>query len=154
MEFTGVVALTFLLYAIRRASKISNRHIPLAGIILGIGFAAFEAKGFSFDIFMTGLQYALYAVGMVAGYKYSREKPSQKNISLLTGLKKGIELFTNKKNANTDRNGRKKGSSSLPPQDRQSTTENTQENKRKEIQVNSSKSVKNEDLPVSGEADI
>ncbi|GAA0502307.1 hypothetical protein GCM10008986_32390 [Salinibacillus aidingensis] len=153
MEFTGVVALTFLLYAIRRASKISNRNIPLAGIVLGIGFAAFEAKGFSFDIFMKGLQYALYAVGMVAGYKYSREKPSQKNTSLLTGLKKGIKLFSNKKNANIDRDRGKKGSSSIPPQDMQST-ESTQDNKSNEKQVNSSKPAKNEDLPVSGEADI
>ncbi|SET13725.1 hypothetical protein SAMN05421676_10313 [Salinibacillus kushneri] len=135
MEFTGVVALTFLLYAIRRASKISNRYIPIVGIFLGIGFAAFEAKGFDFDSFMQGLKYALYAVGMVAGYKYSQEGRNLQSGSLLGGIKKAVQRFSGKNSSNN-------------------SNQNDSKNENKNNPNGTNPPSNSNDFPVNGEADI
>ncbi|MBB6454388.1 hypothetical protein HNQ94_002870 [Salirhabdus euzebyi] len=86
VEFTAFVALSFILYSIRRATQIDKRYIPVIGILFGIAFAAFESQGFNFDIMMTGIKYALYAVGVVAGVKYTQmglEKEKENGRGLL-----------------------------------------------------------------------
>jgi hypothetical protein len=74
IEFTAYVALAVLLYAIREATNIPNRFIPIVAVILGVAFAAFESNAFSFEMLVQGLQYALYGVGSVATVKYVLEK--------------------------------------------------------------------------------
>ncbi|WP_273381569.1 phage holin family protein [Symbiobacterium thermophilum] len=74
IEFTAYVALAVLLYAIREATNIPNRFIPIVAVILGVAFAAFESNAFSFEVLVQGLQYALYGVGSVATIKYALEK--------------------------------------------------------------------------------
>jgi hypothetical protein len=78
IEFTAYVALAVLLYAIRQATNLSNRYIPIVAVILGVAFAAFESNAFSFDVLVNGLQYALYGVGSVATIKYVLEKGEDK----------------------------------------------------------------------------
>jgi len=78
IEFTAYVALAVLLYAIRQATNLSNRYIPIVAVILGVAFAAFESNTFSFDVLVNGLQYALYGVGSVATIKYVLEKGEDK----------------------------------------------------------------------------
>lgn len=80
MEFTAYLALAVLLYAIRQATKISNRYIPLVAVILGVAFSVFEKGAFSFDVLVIGLQYALYGVGSVAGIKYILEKQNEGDV--------------------------------------------------------------------------
>jgi hypothetical protein len=72
MEFTAFVGLAFVLYAIRRATNISKKYLPVIAVVLGVAFASFEAQGFNFDIMMNGLKYALYAVGIVMGAKFAQ----------------------------------------------------------------------------------
>jgi hypothetical protein len=72
MEFTAFVGLAFVLYAIRRATNISKKYLPVIAVFLGVAFASFEAQGFNFDILMTGLKYALYSVGIVMGAKFAQ----------------------------------------------------------------------------------
>jgi hypothetical protein len=79
MEFTAYVALAVVLYAIRRATGIHNRYIPLTAIVLGVAFAMLEYKDFTFDIMLKGIQYALYGVGTVATIKYSLTKSTKEN---------------------------------------------------------------------------
>jgi hypothetical protein len=79
IEFTAYVALAVVLYAIRQATNLSNRYIPLVSIALGILFSVLEAKGFSFEVLIEGLKYALYGMGTVAGIKYALEKGEKKN---------------------------------------------------------------------------
>ena len=74
MDFTAYVALAVVLYAIRQATGISNRYIPLTAVILGIAFAMFEFQKFNFEIFLIGIKYALYGVGTVATIKYALQK--------------------------------------------------------------------------------
>jgi hypothetical protein len=69
-EFTVFIALTLVLYAVREATGISNRFIPLVGLVLGILFSWFENGLINFDTLLTGIQYALYAIGSVASMKY------------------------------------------------------------------------------------
>lgn len=74
IEFTAYVALAVLLYAIRQATNISNRYIPIVAVFLGVAFSIFESRAFSFDVLITGLKYALYGIGSVAAIKYAIEK--------------------------------------------------------------------------------
>jgi hypothetical protein len=74
IEFTAYVALAVLLYAIRQATNLSNRYIPIVAVVLGVAFSIFEASAFSFDVLVNGLQYALYGIGSVAAIKYALEK--------------------------------------------------------------------------------
>ncbi|WP_318246310.1 phage holin family protein [Bacillus sp. PS06] len=70
IEYTAYVALAVLLYAIRQATGISNRYIPLTAVILGIAFAMLEYETFNYDVLLEGIKYALYGVGTVATVKY------------------------------------------------------------------------------------
>ncbi|KZN96175.1 hypothetical protein AZI98_08925 [Aeribacillus pallidus] len=74
IEFTAYVALAVLLYAIRQATNLSNRYIPIVAVVLGVTFSIFEASAFSFEVLVNGLKYALYGIGSVAAIKYSLEK--------------------------------------------------------------------------------
>jgi hypothetical protein len=78
IEFTAYVALAVLLYAIREATNIPNRFIPIVAVVLGVAFSIFENNAFSFDVLVNGLQYALYGVGSVATIKYVLEKGEDK----------------------------------------------------------------------------
>jgi hypothetical protein len=77
IQFTAYVALAVLLYAIREATNIPNRYIPIVAIVLGVAFSIFESSAFSFEVLVKGLQYALYGVGSVATIKYALEKGEQ-----------------------------------------------------------------------------
>ncbi|WP_194841392.1 phage holin family protein [Salinibacillus xinjiangensis] len=158
VEFTGYVALTFLLYAIRRASRVSNRYIPLVAVVLGIGFAAFKLKGLNFDVLMQGLKYALYSVGTLAGVKYSREGRNKSGKSqLMSEIKLLVDTIRGK--------GRKKKSNgnnqnNVEPQDpnpnETNSNQNGNSNGSQNNEENPSNKSNNQDreLPVSGEADI
>lgn len=75
MDFTAYLAIAFILYAIRQATKISNNYIPIVGLVLGVAYSVFEAKGaFDSQVLVSGIQYALYGVGSVAAIKYLLEK--------------------------------------------------------------------------------
>jgi hypothetical protein len=74
IEFTAYVALAVLLYAIREATNIPNRYIPIVAVVLGVTFSILESGAFSFDVLVNGLKYALYGVGSVAAIKYALEK--------------------------------------------------------------------------------
>ncbi|MGG3845332.1 hypothetical protein [Aeribacillus composti] len=78
IEFTAYVALAVLLYAIRQATNLSNRYIPIVAVVLGIAFSIFEASTFSFEVLVNGLKYALYGIGSVAAIKYALEKTTEK----------------------------------------------------------------------------
>lgn len=78
IEFTAYVALAVLLYAIRQATNLSNRYIPIVAVVLGVAFSIFENNDFSFEVFIGGLKYALYGIGSVAGVKYALEKGEDK----------------------------------------------------------------------------
>lgn len=71
MDFGAYLALAFVLYAIREATRISNRYIPLVAILLGILYAWFEAGTVTAEVILTGIKYALYGVGTVATLKYA-----------------------------------------------------------------------------------
>ena len=73
MDFGAYLALAFVLYAIREATRISNRYIPLVAILLGILYAWFEAGAMTAEVMLTGIRYALYGVGTVATLKYTLE---------------------------------------------------------------------------------
>jgi hypothetical protein len=74
IEFTVYVAFAFLLYAIREATNIPNRYIPIVAVALGVAFSFLESSAFSFDVLINGLRYALYGIGTVATIKYALEK--------------------------------------------------------------------------------
>jgi hypothetical protein len=74
IEFTAYVALAVLLYAIRQATGISNKYIPITAVVLGVAFSIFESGAFSFPVLVTGLKYALYGIGSVALIEYTLEK--------------------------------------------------------------------------------
>lgn len=78
IEFTAYVGIAVVLYAIRQATGIDNKYIPLVAIVLGVTFASFESGFFDSDVILRGLQYALYGVGSVAGIKYLLEKGETK----------------------------------------------------------------------------
>jgi hypothetical protein len=78
IEFTVYVAFAFLLYAIREATNISNRYIPIVAVALGVAFSILESSAFSFDVLINGLRYALYGIGTVATIKYALEKGEDK----------------------------------------------------------------------------
>lgn len=81
MDFGAYLALAFVLYAIRTATRISNRYIPLVAILLGILYAWFEAGTVTSEVILTGIKYALYGVGSVATIKYILENAG-KNIPI------------------------------------------------------------------------
>ncbi|WP_232467199.1 phage holin family protein [Anoxybacillus flavithermus] len=56
VEFTAYVALAVLLYAIREATNIPNRYIPIVAVVLGVAFSIFEKNAFSFEVLVQGLQ--------------------------------------------------------------------------------------------------
>lgn len=72
--FTAYVGLALLLYVIREAEFVPNRYINVVAVVLGLGFSILEARGFNFEVFLSGLQYALLGIGSVAGVKYAVEK--------------------------------------------------------------------------------
>jgi len=74
IDFTAYLAIAVLLYAIREATQVSNRYIPVIAIVLGVGFAAFEQAGFNYGVLIAGIQYALLGIGSVAAIKYQLEK--------------------------------------------------------------------------------
>ncbi len=74
VEFTAYVALAVVLYAIRQATNLSNRYIPVVALVLGIAYATFEATTFDSSVLLRGIQYALYGIGSVASVKYTLEK--------------------------------------------------------------------------------
>jgi DMSO reductase anchor subunit len=78
IEFTAYVALAVLLYAIRQATNLSNRYIPIVAVLLGVVFSIFENNAFSFEVLVNGLKYALYGIGSVATIKYVLEKGEDK----------------------------------------------------------------------------
>ncbi|MFU8688491.1 hypothetical protein ACNA6I_01540 [Rossellomorea sp. FS2] len=77
VDFTAYLAIAVLLYAIREATQVSNRYIPVIAIALGVGFAAFEQGGFDYGVLIAGIQYALLGIGSVAAIKYQLEKRQQ-----------------------------------------------------------------------------
>lgn len=77
VDFTAYLAIAVLLYAIREATQVSNRYIPVIAIALGVGFAAFEQGGFNYGVLIAGIQYALLGIGSVAAIKYQLEKRQQ-----------------------------------------------------------------------------
>mgnify|MGYP001255399568 CR=1 FL=1 len=81
LDFGAYVALAFVLYALREATSISNRYIPLVAILLGVLYAWFEAGAFTADVLLTGIKYALYGVGTVATIKYALEVGSGSGVS-------------------------------------------------------------------------
>ncbi|MDE3837948.1 hypothetical protein C0966_00815 [Bacillus methanolicus] len=74
IEFTAYLALAVLLYAIRQATNLSNRYIPIVAVVLGVAFSILESGAFSFEVLVRGLQFSLYGVGSVATIKYAIEK--------------------------------------------------------------------------------
>lgn len=78
IQFTVYVAFAFLLYAIREATNIPNRFIPIIASVLGVAFSILESSAFSFDVLINGLRYALYGIGTVATVKYALEKGEDK----------------------------------------------------------------------------
>ncbi|GGE56902.1 hypothetical protein GCM10011391_39770 [Pullulanibacillus camelliae] len=74
LHFGAYVALGFVLYAIRQATHIKNRYIPIVAIVLGVGYSWFESGAFNSTVLLTGIKYALYGVGTVATIKYALEK--------------------------------------------------------------------------------
>jgi EamA domain-containing membrane protein RarD len=78
IEFTAYVALAVLIYAIRQATNIPNRYIPIVAVALGVAFSILESGAFSFEVLVQGLQYALYGIGSVATIKYTLEKGEDK----------------------------------------------------------------------------
>ncbi|MGG3846689.1 hypothetical protein [Aeribacillus composti] len=74
IEFTAYVALAVLLYAIRQATNLSNRYIPIVAVVLGVAFSILENSAFTFNVFIEGIKYALYGIGSVASVKYALEK--------------------------------------------------------------------------------
>lgn len=78
IEFTAYVGLAVLLYAIRQATGLSNKYIPLVAIVLGVVFSSFESGSFNSVILLQGLKYALYGIGSVAAIKYALEKGESK----------------------------------------------------------------------------
>ncbi|MCA1031653.1 hypothetical protein LCL95_11515 [Bacillus timonensis] len=74
MNFTAYVALAVVLYAIRQATGISNKYIPLTAVVLGVAFSMLQFKAFDFQVMMTGIQYGLYGIGTVASIKYTLTK--------------------------------------------------------------------------------
>ncbi|WP_200816452.1 hypothetical protein [Salirhabdus sp. Marseille-P4669] len=117
MQFSAYVALAFLLYAIRRATKISKRYLPVIAVLLGVGLAALEEMAFNFEVMMTGIKYALYAVVIVFGGKFAqteytnrRNRRIQENIVNLEkqpeqqNSMEQAEMNTNNPNETTNKN--------------------------------------------------
>jgi hypothetical protein len=77
-KFTAYLGLAFILYALREATGISNRYIPVVAIALGIGYAVLSAGTFNSDVLLDGLQNALLGVGSVAVIKYAVNKTQDK----------------------------------------------------------------------------
>lgn len=77
IEYTAYVGLAIILYAVRQATGLSNKYIPAVAIVLGVAFSILESGSFSFEVMMTGLQYALLGVGSVAGIKYALERKGE-----------------------------------------------------------------------------
>ncbi|TCP19761.1 hypothetical protein EV207_15819 [Scopulibacillus darangshiensis] len=78
IDFGAYIALAFVLYAIRQATGIPNRFIPLVGLILGFLYAWYDAGTVTPQVILTGVKYALYGVGSVATVKYAIEDAGKK----------------------------------------------------------------------------
>ncbi|TPF17909.1 phage holin family protein [Priestia megaterium] len=72
-NFASYVIVALFVYAIRQATSIPNKYIPLLSIAIGIALAILELKGFNYEVLKTGVQNALWAIGTVAGLKYAQE---------------------------------------------------------------------------------
>lgn len=75
-DFVPYVGLAVILYAIRQLD-VPNKYIPLMAIVLSVPYAFWE-QGINPESFIDGLQYALLAVGTVAGIKYFLEQQSRR----------------------------------------------------------------------------
>jgi hypothetical protein len=74
ISFAAYAVLSALIAAIRETEKIPNRYIPVTAIILGILYAYIDEKALNSQTLLHGVQYALYATGSVAGFKYFTQK--------------------------------------------------------------------------------
>ncbi|MGM0807621.1 MAG: hypothetical protein ACQET8_23220 [Bacillota bacterium] len=72
-EFVPYLALAVILWALRETKKVSNKWIPLIGVVLGIIYASWEVGGFTPKSFLNGCQYGILGVGSVAAIKYFLE---------------------------------------------------------------------------------
>lgn len=77
-NFASYIVVAMFVYAIRQATKIPNKYIPLLSILIGVSLAALELKGFDYEVLKQGVQNALWAMGTVAGLKYAQEKHEEK----------------------------------------------------------------------------
>ncbi|MFC7370385.1 hypothetical protein ACFQPF_01695 [Fictibacillus iocasae] len=75
VSFAAYAVLSALIAAIRETERIPNKYIPLTAILLGVLYAWFDEKLLTSETLLHGVQYALYATGSVAGYKYFTQKP-------------------------------------------------------------------------------
>jgi len=65
IHFGVYVALAFVLYAIRRALKISRRYLPILAIGLGLLFSWLEGWEIAYETTLRGIKYALYSIGTI-----------------------------------------------------------------------------------------
>jgi hypothetical protein len=72
--FTAYLGLAFILYALREATGISNKFIPVVAIVLGVSYSMLNVGLFNSDVLLDGLQNALLGVGSVAIIKYAINK--------------------------------------------------------------------------------
>ncbi len=70
--------MALIVYAIREATAIPNKFIPILSIVIGLVLATLELKGFDYETIKTGMQNALLAIGTVAGIKYAGEHVNEK----------------------------------------------------------------------------
>jgi len=62
IHFGVYMALAFVLYAIRRALKISRRYLPILAIGLGLLFSWLEGWGITYETTLRGIEYAFYMI--------------------------------------------------------------------------------------------
>jgi hypothetical protein len=78
-EFGTYVMVATFVYAIREAIKVPKKYIPALSVVIGVLLAMLEFKGFNFEILKSGIQNAVWAIGMVFGVKYAQDKRANKN---------------------------------------------------------------------------
>jgi len=78
-EFGTYIMVATLVFAIREAIKVPKKYIPAISIVIGVLLAILEFKGFSFEILKSGIQNAVWAIGIVFGVKYAQDKRANKN---------------------------------------------------------------------------
>lgn len=101
LDFSVYVALAFLLYAIRRATKVPKKYLPIIGVVLGIGLAAFEKGTFSFEVVMIGIKYAIYAVVLLFSGKFVQTEYQNRRLGQ---LQKVVENAAGKEQQETEAN--------------------------------------------------